>query len=96
MKRTFILDENVLEFGLSAPETSDQPSKILLDEILVNCHRIAWYDEVLLTYMPRLSRLAGQFPSSVRRFKDMLFNPEKFVQAFDILPIERGTRAGRA
>lgn len=85
MKATFILDENILEFGLQLPGTGgEDPAKQLIDAIEANCHHIAWDRDVLRLYWRHLETLMAQFPNPVKRFLVTLFNADKFVQVLDV------------
>ena len=88
MKQTFILDENILEYGLSVPGGSPDPSRLLIEQILANCHHVAWDGELISRYMRRLSNLQSQFPSPVRAFRSMLSNSEKLVYVEEVPEVE--------
>lgn len=73
--RRFILDENIIEFGLGE---SDQlvplsPSKKLLDQIIQEGDSLVWSEEVLRLYLLRISRIQNRFPSPALRFLSVLF-----------------------
>lgn len=94
MRQVFILDENIIQFGLSEPEGSTNPSKLLIDNILVNRHTLAWSTDVLNKWTPKAFLVRRAFPSPVTRFLQSIYDPDRFLQVLDVpeLPAELESR----